>query len=45
MDLGLLPGTTITAEMTSAGGDPTAYRVRGALIALRKTQSDLIFVE
>jgi DtxR family Mn-dependent transcriptional regulator len=45
MDLGLLPGTTITAELTSASGDPTAYRVRGALIALRKSQSDLIFVE
>jgi DtxR family Mn-dependent transcriptional regulator len=44
MDLGLLPGTTITAEMVSAGGDPTAYRIRGALIALRKTQTDQIYV-
>ncbi len=44
MDLGLLPGTLIEAEMTSAGGDPTAYRIRGALIALRKEQAALIHV-
>lgn len=44
MDLGLLPGTLVTTEMVSAGGDPTAYRVRGALIALRKSQSDLIYI-
>lgn len=44
MDLGLMPGTTIAVEMTSAGGDPTAYRIRGALIALRKNQTDQIFV-
>jgi len=44
MDLGLMPGTKIRVEMTSAGGDPTAYRIRGALIALRKTQTDQIFV-
>jgi len=44
MDLGLLPGTTIQVEMTSAGGDPIAYRIRGAVIALRKTQAELISV-
>jgi DtxR family Mn-dependent transcriptional regulator len=43
MDLGILPGTVIEAEMTSPGGDPTAYRVRDALIALRREQADLIF--
>jgi DtxR family Mn-dependent transcriptional regulator len=42
MDLGILPGTAIENEMTSAGGDPIAYRVRGALIALRKSQAELI---
>jgi DtxR family Mn-dependent transcriptional regulator len=45
MDLGILPGTTIEVEMTSPGGDPTAYKVRGALIALRKEQARLIRVE
>jgi DtxR family Mn-dependent transcriptional regulator len=42
MDLGVLPGTLIEAEMTSASGDPVAYRIRGALIALRHTQADNI---
>lgn len=45
MDLGILPGTTIDVEMTSPGGDPTAYKIRGALIALRKEQAQLIQVE
>ena len=44
MDLGILPGTQITAEMRSPGGDPTAYIIRGALIALRKEQASLIKV-
>ncbi|RMF58242.1 MAG: hypothetical protein D6748_09225 [Calditrichaeota bacterium] len=45
MDLGLVPGTTVEVEFRSAAGDPTAYRVRGAVIALRKDQADLIYVE
>lgn len=45
MDLGILPGTLITAEMTGPGGDPTAYRIRGAVIALRKDQARLIEIE
>ena len=45
MDLGILPGTQIRAEMRSPGGDPTAYIIRGALIALRREQSDLIKVK
>ncbi|NNE44302.1 MAG: DtxR family transcriptional regulator [Gemmatimonadetes bacterium] len=44
MDLGLLPGTDIEAEMTSAGGDPTAYRVRGSLVALRSDQARHIHI-
>jgi DtxR family Mn-dependent transcriptional regulator len=44
MDLGILPGTLVTAELVSAGGDPTAYRVRGALIALRREQAQLIHI-
>ena len=39
LDLGVVPGTPITRELTSAGGDPVAYRIRGALIALRKSQA------
>jgi DtxR family Mn-dependent transcriptional regulator len=44
MDMGIVPGTTITAELQSASGDPIAYRVRGALIALRKEQAQLIAI-
>ncbi len=44
MDLGILPGTIIEAVMRSPGGDPTAYRVRGALIALREEQSRWIYI-
>lgn len=44
MDLGILPGTVVTAELVSPSGDPTAYRIRDALIALRKEQADLIHV-
>jgi len=42
MDLGILPGTQITAEMRSPSGDPTAYIIRDALIALRQEQASLI---
>ena len=44
LDLGVVPGTPITREMTSAGGDPAAYRIRGALIALRRSQAVWIHV-
>ncbi|MFV2066989.1 MAG: DtxR family transcriptional regulator [Pirellulales bacterium] len=42
MDLGILPGTRIAAEMRSPVGDPTAYRIRGTLIALRCEQAAMI---
>jgi DtxR family Mn-dependent transcriptional regulator len=42
MDLGILPGTIVTAELISPSGDPTAYRIRDALIALRSEQAQLI---
>ena len=45
MDLGILPGTIIRAELVSAGGDPVAYRVREALIALRGEQARLITIQ
>ena len=44
MDLGVVPGTIIEAEMKSIGGDPVAYRIKGASIALRKKQADRIFM-
>jgi DtxR family Mn-dependent transcriptional regulator len=45
MDLGVLPGTVIRAEMRSPNGDPTAYRIRDALIALRAEQAEVIRVQ
>lgn len=44
MDLGVVPGTEIVAEMKSASGDPTAYRIKGASIALRKKLADRIYL-
>jgi Fe2+ transport system protein FeoA len=45
MDLGILPGTNIAVEMKSPLGDPTAYRVRGAVIALRRVQAQKIQIQ
>jgi DtxR family Mn-dependent transcriptional regulator len=42
MDLGILPGTIVKAEIVSPSGDPKAYRIRDALIALREEQAQLI---
>ena len=44
-DLGILPGAAVSVELISPGGDPTAYRVRDALIALRRDQADMILVK
>lgn len=44
LDLGVLPGTEIAAEITSPAGDPRAYRIRGALIALRRRQAQGIYI-
>lgn len=44
MDLGIVPGSLISAEMKSASGDPVGYRVMGTTIGIRKTQADLIFI-
>ena len=45
LDLGLLPGTKVGVELVGPGGDPKAYRIRGALIALRDDQASQILVE
>jgi DtxR family Mn-dependent transcriptional regulator len=45
LDLGVVPGTVIRAELVSSGGDPVAYEIRGALIALRRDQARLIEVD
>ncbi|MBL8137710.1 MAG: DtxR family transcriptional regulator [Acidobacteria bacterium] len=45
LDLGVVPGTRITSELRGPSGDPTAYRIRGALIALRSEQAAQIYVQ
>ena len=45
MDLGVVPGSRITAVLESISGDPVAYTIRGATIALRKQQSNMIYIE
>jgi DtxR family Mn-dependent transcriptional regulator len=42
MDLGVIPGTRVEAIMRSPSGDPTAYRLRGTTIAIRRRQADRI---
>ena len=43
-ELGFLPGTRICCELISPAGSPVAYRVRGALIALRKRDANMVTV-
>lgn len=45
LDLGVVKGTEIQAELVSATGDPVGYRIRGALIALRGEQAGWVRVE
>ena len=35
-DLGLIPGTKVECVGVSPAGDPSAYLIRGAVIALRR---------
>lgn len=44
MDLGFLPGTAVEVALNNPLGDPTAYLVRGAVIALRRAQARQIQV-
>jgi DtxR family Mn-dependent transcriptional regulator len=45
LDLGVVRGTEITPELVAAAGDPVAYRIRGALIALRREQASWVGIE
>ncbi len=44
LDLGIVPGTLISCIRRGPSGDPTAYMVRGTLIALRSEDAAQIFV-
>jgi Fe2+ transport system protein FeoA len=45
LDLGVTPGAVIERAFTSPLGEPVAYRVRGALIALRPEQTREVEIE
>lgn len=45
LDLGLISDTEVEALQKSPSGDPTAYHIRGAVIALRSEEACKIFVE
>lgn len=42
LDLGFVPGSVVEASLQSPAGDPMAYQVRGALVALRREQARFI---
>lgn len=44
-DIGLIEGTDITCLQKSPAGDPVAYLIRGAVIALRSEDSSQIVVQ
>ena len=43
-DLGIIEGTNIEALYRSPFGDPTAYLIRGTVIAMREEESEKINV-
>lgn len=45
LDLGLIANTKVQALRKSPSGDPTAYQIRGAVIALRSEEASDIIVE
>ena len=45
LDLGLIPGTEVTAVMISPLGNPMAYEIRGSIIALRLEDASKIIVK
>lgn len=42
LDLGLIKGTKITPLYVSPSGDPTAFEIRGSVIAIRVEDTALI---
>ena len=44
LDFGLVPGSEVMCEFSSPFGTPTAYSLRGSMVALRKSQARNIFI-
>lgn len=45
IDIGLVGGAEVTCLQTSLFGDPTAYLIRNAVIALRRADADSVYIE
>ncbi len=45
LDMGLVTGTKVSCVLKSPGGDPVAYNIRGAVVALRNSDSEKIFIK
>ena len=45
LDLGLIRNKTVESIRKSPSGDPTAYAIRGAVIAIRQDTASQIFVQ
>ena len=45
LDLGVIPETTVQTLQKSPSGDPIAYLIKGAVIALRSEEAGKIIVE
>lgn len=45
LDIGLIEGTKLENVLISPAGDPKAFLIRGAVIALRDEDSKMIVVE
>lgn len=44
-DLGVVRGTKIKCVLRSPLGDPTAYKIRGAIVAIRDEDAQNVLVE
>lgn len=44
-DIGLIKGTNVTCVQRSPLGDPSAYLVRGAVVALRSEDSSCVEIQ
>ncbi len=44
-DIGLVIGSKVKCVLVSPGGDPIAYRIKGAVIALRSEEAKNIICE
>jgi ferrous iron transport protein A len=45
LDIGLVKGTIVESVLKSPSGDPIAYSIRGAMIAVRREDSRNVVIE